>query len=160
MELVSVAAVADNGVIGDGDEVPWHLPEDVAQYRERVADSPVILGRRTFEMFEDLPGAAQIVVSRTERDWDSASVFHASGVDEAVAVAESLGADRAYVIGGSAVYELFQPHVDRMVLTRVPGEYDGDSYFPEWDEVDWRLVEETPYENFTVQTWERADEGP
>jgi dihydrofolate reductase len=160
MELVSVAAVADNGVIGDGDEVPWHLPEDVAQYRERVADSPVILGRRTFEMFEDLPGAAQIVVSRTERDWDSASVFHAGGVDEAVAVAESLGADRAYVIGGSAVYELFQPHVDRMVLTRVPGEYDGDSYFPEWDEADWRLVEETPYENFTVETWERADEGP
>jgi dihydrofolate reductase len=160
MELVSVAAVADNGVIGDGDEVPWHLPEDVAQYRERVADSPVILGRRTFEMFEDLPGAAQIVVSRTERDWDSASVFHASGVDEAVAVTESLGADRAYVIGGSAVYELFQPHVDRMVLTRVPGEYDGDSYFPEWDEADWRLVEETPYENFTVETWERADEGP
>lgn len=158
MELVSVAAVADNGVIGDGDEVPWHLPEDVAQYRERVADSPVILGRRTFEMFEDLPGAAQIVVSRTERDWDSASVFHAGGVDEAVA--ESLGADRAYVIGGSAVYELFQPHVDRMVLTRVPGEYDGDSYFPEWDEADWRLVEETPYENFTVETWERADEGP
>ncbi|PSQ01829.1 dihydrofolate reductase [Halobacteriales archaeon QS_4_69_31] len=160
MELVSVAAVADNGVIGDGDELPWHLPEDVTQYRERVADSPVILGRRTFEMFEDLPGAAQIVVSRTERDWDSASVFHAGGVDEAVAVAESLGADRAYVIGGSAVYELFQPHVDRMVLTRVPGEYDGDSYFPEWDEVDWRLVEETPYENFTVETWERADEGP
>ena len=160
MELVSVAAVADNGVIGDGDEVPWHLPEDVAQYRERVADSPVILGRRTFEMFEDLPGAAQIVVSRTERDWDSASVFHAGGVDEAVAVAESLGADRAYVIGGSAVYKLFQPHVDRMVLTHVPGEYDGDSYFPEWDEADWRLVEETPYENFTVQTWERADEGP
>ena len=160
MELVSVAAVADNGVIGDGDEVPWHLPEDVAQYRERVADSPVILGRRTFEMFEDLPGAAQIVVSRTERDWDSASVFHAGGVDEAVAVAESLGADRAYVIGGSAVYELFQPHVNRMVLTRVPGEYDGDSYFPEWDEADWRLVEETPYENFTVETWERADEGP
>ena len=160
MELVSVAAVADNGVIGDGDEVPWHLSEDVAQYRERVADLPVILGRRTFEMFEDLPGAAQIVVSRTERDWDSASVFHAGGVDEAVAVAESLGADRAYVIGGSAVYELFQPHVDRMVLTRVPGEYDGDSYFPEWDEADWRLVEETPYENFTVETWERADEGP
>ena len=160
MELVSVAAVADNGVIGDGDELPWHLPEDVTQYRKRVADSPVILGRRTFEMFEDLPGAAQIVVSRTERDWDSASVFHAGGVDEAVAVAESLGADRAYLIGGSAVYELFQPHVDRMVLTRIPGEYDGDSYFPEWDEVDWRLVEETPYENFTVETWERADEGP
>jgi dihydrofolate reductase len=157
MELVSVAAVAENGVIGRGDEVPWDLPEDVRQYRERVADHPVILGRRTYEMFDDLPGTAQVVLSRTERDWDRETAHHAGSVDEAVAVVESLGDDRAYVIGGGGIYDLFQPHLDRMVLTRVPGEYEGDSYYPDWDEDDWRLVDAEEYENFTVETWERRE---
>jgi len=157
MELVSVAAVAENGVIGRGDEVPWDLPEDVRQYRERVADHPVILGRRTYEMFENPPGTAQVVLSRSEHDWDRPTAHHAGSVDEAVAVVESLGDDRAYVIGGGGIYDLFQPHLDRMVLTRVPGEYEGDSYYPEWDEDDWRLVDTEAYENFTVETWDRRE---
>lgn len=156
MELVSVAAVADNGVIADeNDDVPWDLPEDVAQYRARVAGHPVILGRRTYEMYANPPGSAQIVLSRTERDWDRPSAHHAGGVEAAVAVAESLDADRAYVIGGGGIYDLFQPHVDRMVLSRVPGEYEGAVSYPEWDEPDWELVETEPFEGFTVETWER-----
>jgi len=157
MELVSVAAVAENGVIGDDDEVPWHLPEDKRQYRERVAGHPTVFGRRTYEMFDDPPGAAHVVLSRTEREYDSPDAHHAASVDDAVAVAESLGAERAYVLGGGGIYELFQPHLDGMVLTRVPGEYEGDSYYPEFDEAAWRLVETEAHEGFTVETWERRD---
>jgi dihydrofolate reductase len=157
MELVAVAAVAENGVIGDGDEVPWDLPEDVRQYRERVAGHPTIVGRRTYEMFSNPPGCAQIVVSRTEREWDRETAHHAGGVDEAVAVAESLEADRVYVIGGGTIYDLFLPHLDRMVLTRVPGEYEGDAYFPEWDAEKWEQVDSEDYEQFTVETWVRRD---
>jgi len=156
MELVSVAAVAENGVIGKDDEVPWHLPEDKAQYRALVADHPTIFGRRTYEMFDDPPGSAHIVLSRTERTYEHPDAHHASSVDDAVPIAESLGADRAYVLGGSGIYELFQPHLDRMVLTRVPGEYEGDTYYPEWDEDDWELVETEEYEEFTVETWDRS----
>jgi dihydrofolate reductase len=158
MDLISVAAVAENGVIGDDGELPWHLPEDVRLYRERVSDAPVVLGRRTFEsMLDDLPGTHQIVLSRTDRDWDRATAFHASDVDETVAVAESLDADHAYVLGGAAIYDLFQPHLDGMVLTRVPGEYEGDSRYPDWDERDWRLLDTEDHENFTVEHWERRD---
>ena len=158
MELVSVAAVAENGVIGDDGELPWpSIPADKRQYRQRVADHPVLLGRRTFEsMLDDLPGSAQVVLSRTERDHDVPTAHHAGGVKEAVAVAESLGADRAYVLGGAAVYELFQPHVDRLVLSRVPGSYEGDSRFPDIDRSEWELVEEAPEEGFTLETWERT----
>jgi dihydrofolate reductase len=161
MELVSVAAVADNGVIGRDGELPWpSIPADKRQYRERIADDPVILGRRTFEsMLDDLPGAAQIVLSRTERDYDVETAHHAAGVEEAVATAESLGADRAYVIGGAGIYELFQPVVDRMVLSRVSGEYEGDTSFPQWDPDDWDLVEETEYDRFTLQQWVRVAAG-
>ena len=157
VELVSVAAVAENGVIGRDDELPWpSIPADKRQYRDLVAGSPVILGRRSFGMMrEDLPGSAQIVLSRTEREYGIGTVHHAEGVDEAIGTAESLDADTAYVLGGGGIYRLFQPHVDRMVLSRVEGRYDGDSYYPEFDPEEWILERETPYDRFTLEEWAR-----
>jgi dihydrofolate reductase len=159
VELISVAAVADNGVIGRDGELPWpSIPADKRQYRERIADHPVILGRVTFEsMLDDLPGSAQIVLSRSESDFDVETAHHASGVDSAVAVAESLGAERAYVIGGAGIYGLFQPAVDRMVLSRVHGEYEGDTSFPEWDADEWELVDNREYDRFTLEKWRRRE---
>ncbi|WP_049985920.1 dihydrofolate reductase [Halobellus rufus] len=158
MELVSVAAVAENGVIGRDGELPWEsIPADKRQYRRRVADAPVVLGRRTFEsMREDLPGSHQIVLSRSERTFDVDTAFHAGSVEEAVAIAESLGADVVYVLGGAKIYELFQPHVDRMILSRVPGAYEGDVRYPEWDESAWRLASSEPWEGFTLEEWVRG----
>lgn len=157
MELVSVAAVAANGVIGRGNQLPWpSIPADKQQYRNRIADWPVILGRRTFGfMRDDPPGSAQIVLSRSESDFDIESAHHAAGVDEAVRIVDSLGESRAYIIGGADIYELFQPVVDRMVLSRVPGEYDGDAYFPDWDPDEWEIVERTSYDEFTLEEWVR-----
>ena len=188
MQLVSVAALAENRVIGNDGGVPWpYLPEDVRQYRARVADSPVVLGRRTFEsMRGDLPGRRQIVVSRSVESVDEPTAVVADGVDAALALARDLvaepgGADASdgvageasppdsgtlddssapavYVLGGGTVYDLFQPHVDRMVLSHVDGVYEGDTRFPAWDEAEWTVVDETPYEGFTVREWvRRAD---
>lgn len=157
VELVTVAAVAENGVIGRDGEIPWQsIPADKRQYRERVTDWPVILGRRTFDsMIDDLPGSSQVVLSRSEREYDVESAHYAAGVDEAVAVVEELGRDRAYVLGGAGIYELFQPVVDRMVLSRIPGEYDGDAYFPEWDAAEWTRTDQVEYEEFRLEEWSR-----
>lgn len=157
VELISVAAIAENGVIGRDGELPWpSIPADRQQYRDRIADYPVILGRETFEaMRDDLPGTAQIVLSRSEREYDVDSAHHAAGVDDAVKIAHTLGASRTYVIGGGGIYALFQPYVDRMVLSRIPGEYEGDIYFPEWDPDDWNLVNAVDYEEFTLEEWVR-----
>jgi len=157
MELISVAAVAENGVIGRDGELPWHLPGDSEQYRERVAGDPVILGRRTFEsMLDDLPGTAQVVLSRSEQSFDVPTAHHAGGVEEALAVLESLGAERAYVLGGEAIYELFQPHLDRMALTRVPGEYEGDATYPAFDDGAWTLAETIDHGAFVVEVYDRT----
>ena len=158
MELVSVAAVAENGVIGRDGELPWpSIPADRRQYRERIADAPVVLGRVTFDsMRDDLPGAAQVVLSRSTSGFDAASAYHAAGVDDAVGVVESLDAERAYVIGGAGIYDLFQPVVDRLVLSRVHAEYEGDAYFPEWDADAWELVEAVEYDRFTLEEWARG----
>lgn len=158
MELISVAAVAENGIIGEDGDIPWpNIPADTQQYRERIADSPVIMGRVTFEaMRHNLPGSAQIVLSRSASGFEEETAYHASGIDDAVDTAESLGANRAYVIGGAGIYDLFQPLVDRMALSRVPGEYDGDSYFPEWDESEWSLLASAEYDGFTLEEWVRT----
>ena len=158
MELVSVAAIADNRVIGDDGDLPWpSIPADKQQYRERIADDPVILGRVTFEsMLDDLPGAAQIVLSRSTQEFDVSTAHHAGGVDDAVAVAEAVGADTAYVIGGAVIYDLFQPHLDRMVLSRVAGEYDGDAFYPAWDDANWQLESTTEYDRFRLEEWVRG----
>jgi len=157
VELVAVAAVAENGVIGRGGELPWpSIPADRRQYRDRVADWPVILGRRTFDSIrEEPPGTAQVVLSRSVSEFGIESAQPAEGVDDAVAAVDSLGYDRAYVIGGAGIYDLFQPVVDRMVLSRVPGEYDGDTYFPEWDAGEWTVADRTPYDEFTLEEWVR-----
>jgi len=159
VELVSVAAVAENGVIGDDGELPWpSIPADKEQYRGRIATDPVILGRRTFDsMRENLPGSAQVVLSRSRDAFDVETAHRVADVDEAVGVAESLDAAVAYVIGGGGIYELFQPHVDRMVLSRVHGEYEGDTRYPEWDGADWTLAESTEYDRFTLEEWVRDD---
>ena len=194
MQLVSVAALAENRVIGNDGGVPWpDLPEDVRQYRDRVAGSPVILGRRTFEsMRGDLPGRRQIVVSRSVDAVDEPTAAVADGVDAAIELARELvgervdagSADRVageaspagtgpadtpvdapasdtpvYVLGGGTIYELFQPRVDRMVLSHVDGAYEGDARFPAWDEAEWRVADETDYEGFTLREWVRRTDA-
>lgn len=156
MELVSVAALAENRTIGKDGGIPWDdIPADRTQYRDRIADDPVVLGRRTFESYDDLPGSAQVVLSRSVESLDAETAHHAAGVEEALGILTSLDADRAYVIGGAAIYDLFQPRLDRMVLSRVPGTHEGDAFYPEWEQKAWRLVEETTYDRFTLQEWER-----
>lgn len=157
MEFITVAAVAENGVIGLDGELPWpSIPADRRQYRNRIKDWPVILGRPTFEsMRDDLPGRTQIVLSRSDREYDIESAHIVSGVQEAIDTTQSLGSERAYVIGGATIYQLFQPQIDRMVLSGIPGEYEGDAYFPDWNPEEWTLLERTQYEEFTLEEWKR-----
>ncbi|WP_424014233.1 dihydrofolate reductase [Halorubrum xinjiangense] len=163
MKLVSVAAVAENRVIGRDGEVPWpHIEADVRQYRERVAGSPVILGRRTFDsMRGDLPGSRQIVVSRSVDAVDVPTATVANGDEEAIELAREaaseVGGDTVYVLGGGGIYELFQPHLDGMALSHVDGAYEGDTRYPEWDESEWEIAEETEYDRFTLREWVRRE---
>lgn len=160
MDLVAVAAVAENGVIGRDGDLPWRrIPADKRQYRARVAHDPVVLGRRTFEgMREDLPGSHQIVLSRNpDRSYPERSATVVSSVEEALTALENLDVRTAYVLGGGAIYELMLPHLSRMYISRIPGAYEGDVTFPEIDEKSWELVETRPGAGFTLEIWERRE---
>jgi dihydrofolate reductase len=153
MDVIAVAAVSENGVIGDGATLPWSLPAEVRRYRERVADDTVVIGRRTFEMFDDPPGAQRLVLSRSDREYADPSVTHAGDVEQAISIAREQGASVLYILGGSAIYEAFLPEYDRLLLSRVEGDYDGDARFPEFDRDEWDLVGETQFDGYVLEEW-------
>ena len=160
MELTAVAAVAENGVIGDADgEIPWpSIPMDREQYRAHVAGHPVILGRKTFEsMLDDLPGNHQIVLTSNPamiREDDAVSPV--SSATNAIDRARTLaGSSAAFVLGGGAVYESMLPSCDRLRISRVQGSFQGSVMFPPIDERKWYLEKTVPATEITLEIWER-----
>ncbi|WP_049983003.1 dihydrofolate reductase [Halorubrum sp. BV1] len=151
LDIVLVAAVADNGVIGDDGGMPWHYPADLAHFKRLTTGHPVIVGRATYESIVDriggpLPDRTSVVLTRRGLDGDRPkNVVVANDVDEAVsraaADATDRGVDAVYVIGGATVYEQLLDRADRMVLTEVPERPEGDTRFPDWDADEWVAVE-------------------
>ncbi|WP_327053339.1 dihydrofolate reductase [Halomicrococcus gelatinilyticus] len=142
MDLVLVAAVAANGVIGRDGEMPWHYPEDLAHFKETTTGHPVVMGRTTYESIAaqldgPLPDRANVVLSTSDPDVHEAVAVVESvddAVDAAADAADELGVDTAYVVGGASVYEQFLPRADALVLTEIHDSYAGDTCFPEWED--------------------------
>lgn len=161
VNLIAVAAMTENRIIADDAGVPWHHPEDVRQYKRRVADAPVIVGRTTYEgMRPDPPGRSQIVLSRSAPTYPERSVTVVDGVDAALAAAADTGATTVYVIGGGQVYEAFLPHYDEMILTVVDDDVEavpGARFFPAWDRSVWmRARTDDSFDGFRIEFWERS----
>jgi len=134
--LSLIAAVAANGVIGARGGLPWRLPDDLRFFRAQTMGRPVIMGRRTWDSIgKPLPGRTNIVVSRRPG-------FSAPGAQVAdsldAALAQCADAAEAFVIGGAELYRAALPHADRLVLTEIRREFDGDVVFPEFDRAHWR----------------------
>ena len=161
-----VAAVADNGVIGRDNDLPWHLPGDLAHFKRVTQGKPVIMGRRTWESIEGpLPRRTNIVVTRRS-DYlaEGAEVVATveAALEMAAAVARRDGVDEVMVVGGSEIYRLALPAADRLCLTEVHAEVTGDTFFPEWDRDGWREVSreqfpagESGQYDFSIAVYER-----
>ena len=138
--VVLVAAVARNRVIGANGGLPWRLPGELQHFKQVTLGHPVIMGRHTWDSLpkKPLPGRRNIVVSRTPG-------FAARGAEVARSLEEALalcaGDALASVIGGSALFEEALPRADRLELTEIDRDYDGDTFFPAWDRGDWRVAE-------------------
>jgi len=132
--LILIAAVARGGAIGRGNELPWHLPEDLKHFRASTQGAPVIMGRRTWESlpprFRPLPGRTNIVVTR-DADWQAEGALRAGSLEEARAAAGE--APRAFVIGGGELYRAALPQADELLLTELELDVpDADVFFPAW----------------------------
>ena len=139
MRIALVAAVATNGVIGRGGALPWHLPDDLQHFKAITIGKPILMGRRTFASIgRALPGRRNLVLSHAERAPVS-GVEVVRSLDHAVELCQ--GAAELCVIGGAEIYRLALPHADRLYLTRVHADAEGDVFFPELDLSAWREVE-------------------
>jgi dihydrofolate reductase len=162
-----LAAVARNGVIGRDGSLPWRLPKDLARVKRLTTGHCVLMGRRTFESIgRPLPGRINVVITR-DRTFSPPGVVVAHGLEDALAVARQRGETEAFVLGGEAIYAAALPGADRLYLTRVEAEPEGDARFPGLREAlasgRWKLVREEAHpaderhaHPFTFQDWERA----
>jgi dihydrofolate reductase len=135
-EIVLVAALARNRVIGVDGGMPWHLPADLKHFKRITLGHPVVMGRRTFESIgKPLPGRRNIVLSTSLAQPPDGVELHDS-LDGALA---ALDDEAVMIIGGGALYEQALPRADRLELTLVDAAPDGDTRFPAWNRRDWAL---------------------
>lgn len=169
--IVVVAAVAENGVIGRDNTLPWRLKSDLRRFRARTWGKPIVMGRKTFQsLSKPLPGRTNIVVTR-DRDFSAPGVVVAADVRAALEAAwgDALrrGADAIAVIGGAEIYAETLPIADRLDLTLVKARPQGNVRFPPIDPQTWRQIERSEQKaeagdtaDFAFITYERAAREP
>ena len=124
-----------NHLIGNKNQLPWHLPADFAHFKSVTMGKPIVMGRKTYESIgKPLPGRTNIVLSR-KPDSQFEGVECVSSFAEAVALVPD--AQEIMVIGGSTIYEMLLPEVNRLYFTYVDAEFEGDAWFPDFDEKQW-----------------------
>lgn len=153
MRISLIVAMDRNRLIGAGNRLPWHLPADLAHFKRITLGKPIVMGRRTWESIgRPLPGRHNIVVTRGQGEFPGAT--RVASPEAAIAAAGEV--DELMVIGGSQLYEAFLPLAERIYLTRVDAEFEGDAWFPELDPREWLEVACEPHEADERNPWPYA----
>lgn len=152
--MTVIAALADNRVIGKDNAMPWRVSEDLRHFRKVTDGGVLIMGRNTFESIgcKPLPNRPHVIVSRTFPETPGVDVCRT--FEEALDRAGSYGKP-VFSAGGAEIYRQSIPVANRMVLSRIRGDYDGDTFFPEFDENEWRLTRKEDRDEFTLCVYER-----
>ncbi|HEY5383071.1 MAG TPA: dihydrofolate reductase [Candidatus Paceibacterota bacterium] len=153
----AIAAIGTNRALGKNNELLWHIPDDLKRYKALTLGHPVVMGRKTYESIfamlkKPLPGRTNIIVTRSPDEladnpaYTFENVILTSSLEEAIEKAKGLDKEEIFIGGGSQIYEQALPLVDKLYLTLIDDEKEGDAYFP-------------PYETiFTKKTFEKARE--
>ena len=153
-----IAAMSADRVIGSMDGLPWDVPADYEHFLASVRGGAVVMGSRSYEIFgKDLKDVSAIVLTRSEHAPDGSQ--RAGDVEAALAAAAASGR-RVWVAGGASVYAQVLPYADALHLSIVPGEFEGDAWFPAWDERSWALAEEVSREGYVFRRYERIAPDP
>ena len=141
MIISIIVAMGNKRIIGIKNALPWNLPADMEHFRQKTLGKPVIIGQKTFESIgKPLPGRINIVLTLA-RDFRAPGCLVAYSIDEALNMAEKEKAKEVMIIGGVSIYKQFLPLADKMYLTLIEGDFEGDAFFPEFDWQEWQEVE-------------------
>ena len=157
MKISLIVAVSRNGAIGLNNQLPWYLPEDLKYFKSVTMGKPLIMGRKTFDSIgRPLPGRANIVLTR-DPQWTSDGVEVVQSVEQALVAGEiaceAADVDEIMVIGGEQIYRMTIDLADRIYLTQVDTDVEGDAFFPDIDLNDWsqtrvklpEIIDKHPY---------------
>ena len=139
-----IAAVANDGVIGTGNLMPWHISEDLRRFKAITTGHPVVMGRKTFESLgRPLPNRTNVVISRNP-DFKANGCVIVGSLEQAISIFPET--ENIFVIGGGEIYRQAMPVADRLYLTHVLADYQGDTHFPEVDARQWEEIGSEHYE--------------
>ncbi|GAB3905352.1 type 3 dihydrofolate reductase [Larkinella knui] len=140
MVISLIAAVAENGVIGQDNELVWRLPDDFKYFKQTTSHHPVLMGRKTFESLgKPLLNRLNVVITRNP-DYRPEGVVMVDSLEKALEEARKTGIDEAFVIGGAEIYWQAIATADRLYLTEVKASFEGDARFPDFDKSEWQEI--------------------
>ena len=160
--LSHIVAASENNIIGSNNDLPWKLSNDFKYFKNKTWGMPVIMGRNSFDaMKKALPGRINIVVTR-KTDWHPENVFVEHGIEEAIEKAKESEAKEIFIIGGGEIFKQTISIVDRIYLTRVHTNVEGDTSYPEINHDQWKLAksdlfpaDEKNNYPYTFEVWEK-----
>jgi len=155
--ITIIAAVANNGVIGKDNDLPWHISEDLKRFKRLTLNNTVLMGRKTFESILDrlgkpLPKRTNIIITRQADYQVPEGCFVYSNIDEALA---KHAQENIFIIGGASIYKQTIDLVDRLETTHVDQDYLGDTFFPKIDSEKWTQIAEEKFNTHRFVTYER-----
>lgn len=163
MKVSLIVAAAENNAIGKGNQLLWHLPNDLKYFKNITWAMPVAMGRKTYESLsgEPLPGRLNIIITR-QSGWSAPNVVVVNNLKDAIFVAQQHDYKEIMIAGGGEIYKEAMPHADRIYLTRVHTELPADTFFPPIPKEQWELISNQDYKadekhayDYSFQVWER-----
>jgi dihydrofolate reductase len=157
LEKIIIAAVAKNNIIGKNGQIPWHSKEELKHFKNTTMSYPIIMGRKTFESIgKPLKGRENIVITRNEelkKTFKELAVF--DSLKRAYEYCEKKNFDKIFIIGGGKIYSEAINDVDKLIITFMNLDVEGDTYFPQIDENIWKITEKIDFEEFSVKKFTR-----
>ncbi|MDC3144992.1 dihydrofolate reductase [SAR86 cluster bacterium] len=144
MKITLVAAIASNNVIGKENSLPWNIPEDLKRFKQMTSGHTILMGRKTFDSIgRPLPNRQNIVMTK-DKNFEQEGIKVINDFDEALELIKESNED-VFVIGGSKIYELFEPVANSLAITRILKDFEGDAFFPDinWDL--WQIEKEEKF---------------
>lgn len=160
--LSIIVAVAENGVIGKNNEIPWQLPMDMKFFKETTMGHHMVTGRKNYESIgRPLPGRTMVIATR-DSEFTAPGSLLADSIEEAIQLAMELEKEEVFIIGGGEIYRQTLHLVDRLYITKIHESFDGDVFFPQINESQWKevrsqliLADEKHKYSFTFYVYER-----
>lgn len=159
LEIIIIAAIAENGVIGKDGKMPWNIKEDLKHFKKLTTGHTCIMGRKTYESLhiKPLPNRTNIVLTKN-KEWNPKKVIIKHTLKEAIKYCkEKEEINKVYICGGESVYKKAIEKADKLEITKINEDYEGDSYFPNINYDNWKLVGEDKRNGLTFQTYEKIN---